>query len=119
MVADPEAGVDHRPPVGAPVYDLAGRPVGVTSTQHGSEGGDDSEGSSSRTFLLPLEDATKSLEQAKKHVVEAVAKAAEAKRAPAEKPEAPAPEKPATPSMDEPAPAPTPAPAPAPKEPPK
>lgn len=65
--------------VGMPLFDTAGKPVGISAYQAGSEGSDDDNGN--RTVLLPLADAIKSLDAAKKRVPDAVAKAAEAKKA--------------------------------------
>jgi hypothetical protein len=83
---------------GAVVLDLAGRPIGVTAEQSGSSGEEESDTTSfgsdatSGTFLIPLADARKSLEKARKKVPEAVEKA---KTSSAEKPA----EKPAEPAM--------------------
>jgi hypothetical protein len=119
--------------VGLPVFDLSGAVAGVLARQ-GVE--DDEEmgsgecscdGSADRaactddhgTFILTLEDVRRSLEQAKKRVPEAIAKAKQAKDA--EKPEGATPaatgKEGGTPAT-EPAPAPAPAPAPKPKDPP-
>lgn len=62
------------PVVGSPVFDAAGRPVGVMATQSGSAG-DDEEGGDEAAFLLPLADVRKSLEKAKARVPDAVEKA--------------------------------------------
>jgi hypothetical protein len=90
---------------GLPVFDAAGRPVGVAVDQESSEGAE--EESETRTLLLPLADAIRSLEQAKKRVPEAVQRAKEEKAA----------EKPAEPPADEPAGQPGMAPAPPPPAP--
>jgi hypothetical protein len=60
--------------VGVPVYDAAGKPVGVTSTQGGSKSGEDGDDESG-TYLLPLADVRKSLASAKTRVAEAIEKA--------------------------------------------
>lgn len=91
--------------VGMPLFDAAGRPVGVSASQGGSEGTEDDGGR--RTVLLPLADAMKSLDAAKKKVPDAVAKAAEAKKAspePAAEGAAPAAMQPDKPEPKEPAP---------------
>jgi hypothetical protein len=61
---------------GLPVFDLEGRPVGLVAQQHGSEGAEDQ---GTDTFVLPLADVRRSIDQAKKRVDEAVAKAKEAR----------------------------------------
>jgi hypothetical protein len=96
---------------GLPVFDLEGRPVGVIARQNGSEGADDH---GSDTFVLPLKDVRRSLEQAKKRVAEAVAKAKQAKDS--EKPEGATP---AATGKEGAAPSPEPTPAPAPPTKPK
>jgi hypothetical protein len=62
---------------GLPVYDLEGKPAGVIASQSASEGTDDG----TDTFVLPLKDVLRSLEQAKKRVPDALAKAKESKEA--------------------------------------
>jgi len=62
------------PVVGAPVFDAAGRPVGVTATQSGSVT-DEDEDEGGGAFLLPLDVVRKSLAEAKKRVPDAVEKA--------------------------------------------
>lgn len=62
---------------GMPLFDAEGRPVGLASQQESSAGTEE-EDAESRVFALPLADVLRSLEQAKKRVPEAVAKAKEA-----------------------------------------
>jgi hypothetical protein len=87
--------------VGLPLYDAQGRAVGVPSRQQGVEGADEGGGGAgglaallgggdAGLFLLPLEAVGRVLEQAKKRVPEAVAKAKEAKEKDAAKPAEPA-----------------------------
>jgi S1-C subfamily serine protease len=59
---------------GLPVFDLSGRPVGVISDQAAAGTGDKDE-----IFVWPLKDVLQVLEQAKKRVPDAVAKAKENK----------------------------------------
>ncbi|HVG94597.1 MAG TPA: hypothetical protein VND21_09125, partial [Planctomycetota bacterium] len=70
-------GIDQ----GMPLFDASGRPVGVAAEQESSSGAEE-EDAEARTFALPLADVVKSLEQAKKRVPEAVAKAKEAGQEP-------------------------------------
>lgn len=89
--------------VGLPLYDAAGKLVGVPVQQRGVEGADEGGmfgGQDMGLFLLPLDAVSRSVEQAKKRVPEAVEKAKAAKAdADAPKPEAPttAPEAPKAP----------------------
>jgi S1-C subfamily serine protease len=88
---------DARVP-GLPVYDATGAVLGIATTQVGAEGADEGMRRSAGTFLLPLDQATKSLEEARKKVPEAIekakaAKAAEPAKEPAKEP-ATEPEKP-------------------------
>jgi len=82
--------------VGLPLYDAAGKVVGVPVQQRGVEGADEGGmfgGQEAGLFLLPLDAVNRSVEQAKKRVPEAVAKAKAAKTDAAE---APKPDVPAT-----------------------
>lgn len=83
-------------PLGMPLFDGAGAVVGLTASQESSEG--DEDGTSSSTFLLPIADARRSLEQAKKRVPDAVEKAKASKDAGKSEPEAP--KEPAPAGMD-------------------
>ena len=56
---------------GLPVFDLAGKPVGVIGDQAPAAGS----GDASETFIWPLKDVVRSMEQAKKRVPDALAKA--------------------------------------------
>jgi len=77
---------------GLPAFDGAGRPVGVLADQESSEGAaEEGEGTTSRTFLIPLADLNRSLAAAKKRVPDAVAKAEAAKKAGADEGAQPAP----------------------------
>ena len=88
-------------PVGLPAFDTAGAAVGILTTQQGAAGVEEDDpfagGGAAEVFLLPLDAVRRSLEQAKKRVPEAVAKAKEAKETKEPAPTAP------SPSMDEPA----------------
>jgi hypothetical protein len=83
--------------VGLPVYEPSGAMAGLLVTQQGSAGVEDDDGGSSETFLLPMADVLRSLEQAKKRAPEALAKAREARDAAAKEREA-APKEPETPA---------------------
>lgn len=65
------------PPLGVPVFDGAGAVAGVTASQAASEGDEDDEGSAA--FVLPVAEARRSLEAARKRVAEAVEKAKSSK----------------------------------------
>jgi len=85
---------------GLPVFDAAGKVVGVLASQESSAGASEEDGTDTKTFLLPLADVRKSAEQAKKRVADVVAKAEAAKQDAAgeAKPDAPkAPEGPKAP----------------------
>jgi S1-C subfamily serine protease len=62
---------------GMPLFDAEGRPVGIASQQESSAGTGE-EDAETRVFALPLADVLRSLEQAKKRVPDAVAKAGDA-----------------------------------------
>jgi len=87
---------------GLPVFDAGGRPVAVIVNQQSAEGADEGGGSHQDVFLLPLSAVTKSLAQAKKRVVDVVARAKAEPREPAT-PEAPKPPAPDAPKPPEPA----------------
>ena len=86
-------------PLGLPAFDAQGNAVGILTTQQGASGVEEDDpfagGGGSEVFVLPLDAVRRSLEQAKKRVPEAVAKAKEANKESKE----PAP----APVMDEPA----------------
>ena len=83
---------------GLPVFDMAGRAVGLLADQDSSEGAaQEGESTTTGTFLLPLADVTRSLAAAKKRVPEAVAKAEAAKKEPPPEAAPKAPEAPKAP----------------------
>ena len=90
--------------VGLPVYDPAGALAGILVSQQGATGVEDDDAGSSEPFVLPLDVAAKSLEQAKKRAPEALAKAREAKEAAAKDAAGKDAEKPAPDAPKEPAP---------------
>ena len=84
-------------PLGLPAFDAQGNAVGILTTQQGTTGVEEDDpfsmGGGSEVFVLPLDAVRRSLEQAKKRVPEAVAKAKEANKETKEP----------APAMDEPA----------------